>query len=211
MELKFDVEKMIKSYNGLFDFIPSSLFYKNNYINLGLDALVLKMKDDIRYLSILKNFVDTIKDFYDYILIDCPPSNNLITRSAFLMSDYYIIPTVLDGLSTNGVIHYINEIEETYNKYCQKGEEALLCRHFFGEKPRLVGIFYNLIRGQVNYDEAKNNFENAIVNLTPYGKDIILNSKINNYIAIARSTQNGTASIDKQDFGYLTNEIISKL
>lgn len=211
LELKFDVEKMIKSYNGLFDFIPSSLFYKNNYINLGLDALVLKMKDDIRYLSILKNFVDTIKDFYDYILIDCPPSNNLITRSAFLMSDYYIIPTVLDGLSTNGVIHYINEIEETYNKYCQKGEDALLCRHFFGEKPRLVGIFYNLIRGQVNYDEAKNNFENAIVNLTPYGKDIILNSKINNYIAIARSTQNGTASIDKQDFGYLTNEIISKL
>lgn len=127
--------------------------------NMGLDALVLKMRDNIQYLSILKNFVDTVKDGYDYIIIDCPPANNLITRSAFLMSDYYIIPTVLDGLSTNGVIHYINEIEATYNRYCEKGEDALLCKHFFGNKPELVGIFYNLIRGQVNYDEAKADFE----------------------------------------------------
>ena len=211
LKLEFDTSKLIKSYNGLFDFIPSSLFYENNNKNLGLDALVLKMKDDIRYLSILKNFVDTIKGDYDYILIDCPPSNNLITRSAFLMSDYYIIPTVLDGLSTNGVIHYINEIEETYNQYCQQGEEALLCRHFFGEKPKLVGIFYNLIRGQVNYNNEKDNFENAIVNLTSYGKDVILNSEINNYIDIARNTQNGSVSISKQDFACLTEEIIKKI
>lgn len=211
LELVFDTTKLIKSYNGLFDFIPSSLFYENNHTNLGLDSLALKMKDDMQYLSILKNFVDTIKDAYDYIIIDCPPTNNLITRSAFLMSDYYIIPTVLDGLSTNGVIHYINEVESTYSRYCEKGEEALLCKHFFGERPELVGIFYNLIRGQVNYGEAKENFENAIVNLTSYEKDIILDSKINNYIDIARSTQEGSISIKKQDFAELTKEIIKKI
>lgn len=86
-----------------------------------------------------------------------------------------------------------------------------MCRHFFGEKPELVGIFYNLIRGQVNYSDAKDNFENAIVNLTSYGKNVILNSEINNYIDIARSTQNGTVSINKQDFGLLTEEIIKKI
>ena len=69
--------------------------------NMGLDALVLKMKNNIQYLSILKNWIDMVKDKYNFILIDCPPSNNLVTRSAFLLSDYYIIPTVLDGLSTN--------------------------------------------------------------------------------------------------------------
>lgn len=87
---------MIKNYNDLYDFIPSSLFYREN---MGLASLVLKMKNDIQYLSILKNWLDTIRDNYDIVLIDCPPSNNLIIRSAFLMSDYYVIPTILDGLA----------------------------------------------------------------------------------------------------------------
>lgn len=188
-------DSVIKDYKGLYDFVPSSLFYREN---MGLDSLVLKMKNDIQYLSILKNWLDTIRVKYDIVLIDCPPSNNLITRSAFLMSDYYVIPTILDGLSTNGVIHYIKTINETYAEYCEKSEDALIAKHFFGVKPQLIGIFYNLLRGQVNYDEAKTDFENEICNSTPYTRDIILNSEINNYIDIARSVQGGNVSIKKK-------------
>ena len=129
---------MIESDKGVYDFVPSSLFYRGN---MGLDALALMMKDDIQYLSILKNWIDTIRERYDIILIDCPPVNNLITRSAFLMSDYYIIPTVLDGPSTNGVIHYINTIEKTYEKYCGDTNDGIIAKYFFGEKPQLIGIF----------------------------------------------------------------------
>ena len=207
MELRFD-KTMIKNYRKGFDYVPSSLFYRKNY---GLDTLALMMEDDIQYLSILKNWIDTIRDDYDIILIDCPPSNNLITRSAFLMSDYYVIPTILDGLSTNGVIHYIKTIEDTYKEYCEEREDALLAKHFFGEKPQLIGIFYNLIRGQVDYNVAKADFENEIVKQTPYDQSIILNSEINNYIDIARSTQQGNVSIDKRDFEMLAKEIINKL
>lgn len=207
IEIRFDVA-MIKNYKNCFDFVPSSLFYRNN---MGLDALALMMEDDIQYLSILKNWIDTIRDGYDIILIDCPPSNNLITRSAFLMSDYYVIPTILDGLSTNGVIHYIKTIEETYMEYCEKREDALIAKHFFGEKPQLIGIFYNLIRKQVDYNDAKEDFENEIVKQTPYNKSIILNSEINNYIDIARRTQEGNVSIDKRDFEKLAGEIINKI
>lgn len=210
IELKFG-SSVIKTYKELYDFVPSSLFYRGN---MGLDTLVLKMKNDIQYLSILKNWMDTIRDKYDIVLIDCPPSNNLITRSAFLMSDYYVIPTVLDGLSTNGVIHYIKTIEETYDeycKYCEQREDALIAKHFFGSKPQLIGIFYNLLRGQVNYDEAKTDFENEICNSTPYDEDIILNSGINNYIDISRSVQEGNVSIKKGDFRNLAREIINKI
>ena len=207
IELKFD-KAMIKSYKEMYDFVPSSLFYREN---MGLDALVLKMKNNIQYLSILKNWIDMVKDKYNFILIDCPPSNNLVTRSAFLLSDYYIIPTVLDGLSTNGVIHYINTVEKTYNEYCETGEDALIAKHFFGEKPQLIGIFYNLLRKQVNYEEAKADFENQISNSTPYKRDIILNSGINNYIDIARKVQEGNVSIKKEYFEKLTKEIINKI
>lgn len=207
LELVFDTA-IIKRYNNTFDFVPSSLFYQRG---MGLDLLVLKMKNDIQYLSILKNWIDTIKDRYDIIFIDCPPSNNLITRSAFLLSDYYVIPTVLDGLSSNGVVHYINTIENTYHEYCETGEDALMAKHFFGEKPQLIGIFYNLLRGQVNYDEARSDFENQLSKSTPYNESIILDSEINNYIDIARSTQEGNVSIKKEDFENLTKEIIKKI
>lgn len=208
MELNFD-SSLIKHHRSGFDFVPSSLFYRNNR---GLDTIALLMKDNIMYLSILKNWVDTVSENYDYILVDCPPSNNLITRSAFLMSHYYVIPTVLDGLSTNGVIHYINTVEETYDRYCGKNQEDyLLAQHFFGEMPKLIGIFYNLIRGQVNYEKAKDDFEKALDNMTQYGKNIMLDCQVNNYIAIARSTPKGEAAVEKADFKNLTQEIMKRI
>ncbi len=208
IELKFDKDCLIKKYKNLYDFVPSSLFYRNN---VGLDTIVIDMEDNIQYLCILKSWVDTIREGYDYIFIDCPPTNNLITRSAFLMSDYYIIPTILDGLSTNGVVHYINTIEETYKKYCEEDEDALIAKHFFGEKPQLLGVFYNLIRGQVNYDEEKEDFEAALDKYTSYGREVILDTLINNLIDIARETKDGNVSIKKKDFKWLTEEIIKKI
>jgi len=205
-------ETLIKSGGG-FDFIPSSLFYRGN---MGLDELALRMKDDLQYLTILRDFLAPIQNKYDLILIDCPPTNNLITRSAFLLSDYYLVPTVLDGLSTNGVVHYINTVEETYAGYCgekskpSNSSDQLLARHIFGEKPELLGVFFNLIRGQVNYDEARDEFRKQFKK-TSYTADKILDSRINNYIDIARSTENGTVSIQREDFKYLSQEILKRL
>jgi len=209
--LKFD-KRIIKT-SGSYDFIPSSLFYRQDMgvdTNLGLDTLAIRMKDNIQYLSILKEFVDTIKHDYDYILIDCPPANNLITRSAFLMSDYYIIPTILDGLSANGVIHYINTVNEIYDKYCRNSEDALLTKHYFGEKPELLGIFYNLRRAQVNYDDARKDFELSLKK-AGYSDVCIFDHVVNNYISIARDTQNGNAAISKNDFKNLAKEILKKI
>lgn len=92
-----------------------------------------------------------------------------------------------------------------------KDEDALIAKHFFGEKPRLIGIFYNLIRAQVNYDVAQKDFENGIEKFTPYDRSIILNSTINNYIDIARRTQEGSVSISKKDFEALAKELPGKI
>lgn len=205
IKLTFD-KRIIKTCDS-YDFIPSSLFYRKN---MGLDALAIRMKDNIQYLSILMEFIDTIKIEYDYIIIDCPPANNLITRSAFLMSDYYIIPTILDGLSANGVIHYINTVNEIYDKYCCSSEDALLMRHYFGEKPILLGIFYNLIRAQVTYQDAQEDFSRSLED-AGYGDVCIFKCYVNNYISIARAAQNGNAPIGINDFKTLAREILKKL
>lgn len=49
---------------------------------------------------------------YDFILIDCPPNLGFITRNGIEISDYYLIPTVADALSTYGVPQIVTKIDE---------------------------------------------------------------------------------------------------
>lgn len=204
INLEFD-DDIIQYYSkGKFYFIPSSLYYSNG----GLDDLVIRMEDNLEYLSILKNYIDRVSGNYDYIIIDAPPSNNLITRSMFLMSDYYIIPTILDKISANGVAHYIKTIEKTYKYYCEDLEDRLLAKHYFGDKPKLLGIFFTLIRGQVNYDEEVNSLKKLLINNYKIKEDDIIYYKINNYIDIARSSSEGKETEQHKDYKELSKHLI---
>ncbi len=209
IELRFEIDKLIKKCGDV-SFIPSSLFYQGNR---GLDELVLEMKNNIEYLAILKQFIDLVelKIKFDYIFIDCPPSNNVITQGAFLMSDLYLIPTILDGMSTNGVIHYINTVNEIYNKYCENNEEALFNKHFFGDKPKLIGIFYTLIRGQANYNNDKTDFKNSLESIKFERNIYIFKEYINNYIDIARTIKFGELSEERDEYEKLSKELIERL
>mgnify|MGYP000883268280 CR=1 FL=1 len=210
LRLDFSSDNIIKDRNNNYSYILSSLFYRDG--EKGLDTLAIEMKDDIQYLSILKNYIDTIKNKFDFILIDCPPSNNLITRSAFLLSDFYIIPTVLDGLSTNGVIHYIRTIKNTYKNYCEDSSKGILAKHYFGQEPKLLGIFYNMIRAQVNYHQDDKDFKTALSGAN-IDNNIVFNTNINNYIAIARATAQGRISNEyaKDDFKELSKLILDRI
>jgi len=65
--------------------------------------------------TILKDALNTLKDFYDYIIIDCPPSLSLLTVNALVACDKVIIPVqceyfALEGLSSlMDTIHLIKE------------------------------------------------------------------------------------------------------
>jgi chromosome partitioning protein len=60
-------------------------------------------------LSILKNVLKPVMDFYDYIVIDTPPALNLLTVNAYAVSDYLIIPMASDILSLVG----LSQLKET--------------------------------------------------------------------------------------------------
>jgi len=69
---------------------------------------------------IIKKEVDSIRDRYDFILIDCPPSLNLLTINAMTTADTVLVPIqceyyALEGLSQ--LIHTINLVKERLNPY----------------------------------------------------------------------------------------------
>lgn len=67
---------------------------------------------------ILKNAVDYIRDDYDYIIIDCPPSLNMLTINAMTTADSVLVPIqceyyALEGLSQ--LIHTIDLVQQRLN------------------------------------------------------------------------------------------------
>lgn len=66
----------------------------------------------------IKKALDEVKDKYDYILIDCPPSLGMLTINAFAASDGVVVPMqcefyALEGLSQ--LMITINRIKRMYN------------------------------------------------------------------------------------------------
>ena len=66
-----------------------------------------------------ENEINKIRDKFDYIFIDCPPSLNILTVNAMAAADSVIVPIqceyyALEGLSQ--LIHTINLIQERLNE-----------------------------------------------------------------------------------------------
>lgn len=96
-------------------------YFKNLHIlpsNIELSGAEIELigKDNREYL--LKNILSPIKNEYDYILIDCPPSLNLLTLNALTVANTILVPLqceyyALEGLSQ--LLHTINLVQQKLN------------------------------------------------------------------------------------------------
>ena len=88
------------------DIIPS---------NINLSAAEIELIDIDKKEYILKNEIDKVKDNYDFIIIDCPPSLSMLTVNAMTTADKVLVPIqceyyALEGLSQ--LVHLHNLVKE---------------------------------------------------------------------------------------------------
>lgn len=81
----------------------------------------------------LQNFVKKIKDAYDYIIVDCPPTFSIFLLSGILACDYYLVPVKPDPLSVLGVPLLESVIQYHSDNY--------------GKTIKPLGIVFTMVRG----------------------------------------------------------------
>ncbi len=83
-------------------------------INLAGAELELVMKDNREY--VLKNSIREIKDDFDFIFIDCPPSLGLITLNSFSAADSVLVPIQCEYYALEGLSQLTNTIKMVKQK-----------------------------------------------------------------------------------------------
>ena len=86
--------------------------------NVNLAAAEIELIGVEKKEFILKKEIDWVKDAYDFIIIDCPPSLSMLTVNAMTTADAVLVPIqceyyALEGLSQ--LIHTVNLVKERLN------------------------------------------------------------------------------------------------
>jgi len=92
-----------------FDLIPS------NQILAQIEATLATNPN--QYANIIKSLISPLLPRYDYILIDTPPSESMLTITALVASDYALIPTQAHYFAIHGLqqaLDLINRVKEGY-------------------------------------------------------------------------------------------------
>jgi len=89
--------------NSGYDVLPS---------NDDLTAAEVELMDKLAREQRLKKALEKIKKQYDYILIDCPPSLNLLTLNALVAAESVLIPMQCEYYALEGLTALLNTVED---------------------------------------------------------------------------------------------------
>lgn len=160
--------------------------------NINLVGAEVEMVSIDKRERLLKKAISPIKDNYDFIFIDCPPSLGLLTLNALTAADSVIIPVQCEYFALEGLgqlLNTINIVRKNYNEELQI-EGVLLTMYdsrlrlsnqvvdevkkYFGDK-----VFKTIISRNVKISEAPS-----------YAQPVILYDAVStgaeNYIALAQ-------------------------
>lgn len=114
---------------------------------------------------LIEKVIDPVKDRYDYIIMDCAPGYNLMTRSGLCTSDFYLLPARPEPLSIVGIQLLERRIVKlkTSHQETRPINPTLLGIVFILSGGGLMSRYYNQVMRRVHQDfQPQQIFSNAI-------------------------------------------------
>lgn len=156
------------------DLIPS---------NLDLSAISFTLITAMNRERIMQNCLEDIKNNYDYVLLDCSPTLDMITLNALSCSDKVIIPVQTQYLAAKNMTQLLGTINNVKRK--------------INPQLNVGGILLTLVDGRTNLSKE---IKMALYN--KYGSAIkIFDAQISNTVKVAEATKSGQSifSYDKNN------------
>lgn len=116
-------------YNLLIDQIPANEVISKHHnmdilpANIDLSAAEVELASMMSRELRLKNALETVKNNYDYILLDCPPSLGLLTISGLAMANEVIVPMQAEYLALRGLSQLVHTVD-LVSKHLNPGLEV---------------------------------------------------------------------------------------
>ncbi|MDO4649876.1 MAG: ParA family protein [Eubacteriales bacterium] len=116
------------------DLLPSSI---------ELSGLEVSLVNAMSRESILRQYVDTVKKDYDFILLDCAPSLGMLTVNALAAAEQTLIPVQANYLSAKGLEQLLNTINKVKRQ--------------INPKLKIEGILLTMVDARTNYAKEISN------------------------------------------------------
>ena len=105
--------------------------------NIELSGLEVSLVNVMSRERIMQEYISMVRDYYDYILIDCMPSFGMITINAFACADSILIPVQAAYLPVKGLQQLIKTIGKVKRQINPKLE--------------IEGILLTMVDSRTNY------------------------------------------------------------
>ncbi|MDR2844025.1 MAG: AAA family ATPase [Candidatus Symbiothrix sp.] len=151
-----------------------NLFIMPSHINLvGAEIEMLNLDDREK---VVKGIIDSVKDKYDFILIDCSPSLGLITVNALTAADSVIIPVQCEYFALEGISKLLNTIKIIKSKLNPSLEIEGFLLTMYDSRLRLANQIYQEVKGHFGKMVFETTIQrNVKISEAPsYGQPILL-------------------------------------
>ncbi|MBS9384040.1 MAG: ParA family protein [Dolichospermum sp. LBC05a] len=155
---------------------------------------------------LIRDILEPIRDEYDFILLDCAPGYNLLTRSALATSDFYILPARPEPLSVVGIQlleRRITQLKESHEHEAKIDIKMLGIVFSMSNANLLNGRYYKQVMHRVVEDFGVDKICKAQIPV-----DVNVAKAVDSFMPVSLLSPNTAGS---KAFMQLTQELLQKL
>lgn len=139
--------------------------------NINLSGVEIELAGVVGREMVLKDSIEQIRNDYEYILIDCPPSLSLLTINALTVAEEIIIPVQTEFFALEGMGKLFNTVD--------------IVKKRLNRNLKISGILPTM------FDKRTNLSQEVIEKIREHFKDKVYDTKIRKNIKLAEASSHG--------------------